>query len=321
MFEARTYDVKLGRGRTAYQVPMLPKLTVLNMGAGRQSVALLVLAIQGVIPKPDVVIHADTGHERKDTVRYIEQVIRPACQAAGIVFLVVSNGNIRQDTLASVADPGTDAKAIPRIANAPFWTDKGDGQRGAPLKRLCTSEYKVVPITRAIRELLGIAPGDPVNTKAHPTHVEQWIGIATEEAKRANSGKAVGAQRIKWSTMRYPLLELGLSTADCIEIIREHGWPVPVKSACVSCPYRSLGSWKRVKREDPDTWADAVDFDRNLRIPAGRGRINGTHPAQKRAHLRGAAYPAYLTPTLIPLGEIDFSDVDEADSESFGGEC
>lgn len=275
-----------------------PDLVVLNLGAGRQSVALLAMAIEGLIPKPDLVIHADTGHERKAAYRYIEQVVQPRCSAAGLPFLIVSNGNIREDTLRSVRE-GT------RIANAPYFVDKGDGKRGK-LNRLCTSEYKIVPITRAIREHLGIARGHRVHTKAHPIHVEQWIGIATEEAKRAN-----GNSGLVWSSLRYPLIELDLSTADCIQIIEDLGWPVPVKSACVACPFRSDASWARMKSTDPDAFADAVDFDRMLRDPNGEGRLNG--------RVKGSLFPAYVHSGCKPLGELKL--IDDGGGESFGGEC
>ena len=305
-----------------------PDLVVLNLGAGRQSVALLAMACEGLIPKPDLVIHADTGHERKQTYAYMEQVVRPRCEAAGIPLLVVSNGNIREDTLRSVRS-GT------RIANAPYFVDKGNGKRGK-LNRLCTSEYKIIPIERAIREHLGIGEGLRVHTKAHPYHVEQWIGIASEESRRAKgnripcrhkvSGGKVRTPKVgkcdehptgrphPWSTLRYPLLELDLTTDDCVQIIEDLGWPVPVKSACVGCPFRSNASWARMKRDDPASFADAIDFDERLRWPDGRGVINKT-----AANVKGAKFPAFVHSSCKPLGEIEF--VDDGEGESFGGEC
>ncbi len=305
-----------------------PDLVVLNLGAGRQSVALLAMACEGLIPKPDLVIHADTGDERKLTILYVEQVVRPACAAAGIPFLVVSNGNIREDTLRSVRE-GT------RIANAPYFVDKGNGKRGK-LNRLCTSEYKIVPIERAIRERLGIAPGLRVHTKAHPYHVEQWIGIASEESRRANGNRIPCRHKVPggkvrtpkvgtcdehptgrphpWSTLRYPLIELGMSTQDCIDIIRDLGWPIPVKSACIGCPFRSDASWARMKATDPQAWAEAVDFDEKLRWPDGQGVINKTP-----ANVKGAKFPAFVHPSCKPLAELEL--VDDGGGESFGGEC
>ena len=282
--------------------------TVLNLGAGRQSVALLALACAGLIPKPDLVIHADTGHERKSTYRYIDQVIIPKCEEAGIHLEIVGNGNIREDTLRSTRE-GT------RIANAPYFVDKGDGKRGK-LRRACTSEYKIVPIEREIRRVLGIAKGCRVKTKAHPHHVEQWIGIATEESQRESKSARV------WSTLTFPLLQLGLSTSDCIQIIKDLGWAVPAKSACIACPFRSDSSWARLKNQDPDAWADAVDFDEKLRWPHGKGRINwgvsgGEQFPVEPSKLKGSLFPAFVHSSCKPLGEIDFKD--DGSGEDFGG--
>ena len=49
-------------------------LTVLNLGTGRQSAALALMAVEGLIPRPDAMIFSDTGWERKDTLRYYERI-------------------------------------------------------------------------------------------------------------------------------------------------------------------------------------------------------------------------------------------------------
>ncbi len=269
------------------------RLVVLNLGAGRQSVALLAMAIAGEIERPDLVIHADTGHERTATYRYMRDVVVPRCKAAGLPLLIVNNGSIRDDTLASVREGS-------RVANAPYWADKGNGQRG-PLMRLCTSEYKLVPIRRAIRAHLGVKNGCPVYTKAHPWHVDQWIGIATEESDRAK-----GKSGVCWSSLSYPLLDLDMSTADCIAKLHELGWPIPVKSACIACPFRSDSSWARLKIEAPADFAEAVAFDAELRA---HGRLN--------ARYQGGALPIYVHESCKPLGEITFTD--DGSGDAFGG--
>jgi hypothetical protein len=47
------------------------------------------------------------------------------------------------------------------------------------LYRQCTHDYKVIPIQKKIRELLGIKPRHRVKKGQL---VEQWIGISTDEA-------------------------------------------------------------------------------------------------------------------------------------------
>ncbi len=303
---------------------------ILNLGVGRQSVAIAAMACDGAIPRPHAVIFSDTGWERKATLKYFEQIVAPMCESVDLPAFMISAARhvqtkgkqigklrrsgqgIRDDLLRSVR-LGTP------IANPPLRADKGDGKSG-PMKRMCTAEYKIAPITKKIRELLGLKE----RQRATRFTVEQWIGIATEESKRAK-----GNSGLKWSTLRYPLLEMGMSTADCIQTIRDIGLPVPVKSACIGCPYRSDASWARMERDEPEAFQDAVEFDIQLRHPNGMGRLNdglteadylAARGADIREKITGAKCPAYLHSSCTPLGEVDFSKVDPDGEENFGGE-
>ena len=297
---------------------------ILNCGGGRQSSALVLMACHGEIAKPDLVIMADTGDEQKDTLRYWEQVLVPAMDKAGLAHAVVRRehthktqqgefkvGNIRRDTMRSVAEGS-------RIANAPFFVDKGDGKKGL-LKRACTSEYKIDPINKHIKRVLfGLKPGRRMITKDIARSVNQWIGIATEESRRAG-----GNSGAKWSTLTYPLLDLGMSTADCIAKIRELGYPLPVKSACVGCPFRDDISWARMRAEQPEAFASAVDFDRQLRHPKGLGRLNDGRTTQDYLedvhYLKGSEFPAYMHSSLKPLDQVDLPEWTGQDDAAFGG--
>jgi len=299
-------------------------LEVLNCGGGRQSSALVLMACHGEIQKPDLVIMADTGDEQKATLKYWDQVLVPAMNAAGIDHVIVRRehthktqqgefkiGNIRRDTLRSVSDGS-------RIANAPFFVDKGDGKKGL-LKRACTSEYKIDPINKHIKRVVfGLLPGRRMATKACVRTVNQWIGIATEESQRAG-----GNSGAEWSTLTYPLLDLDMSTNDCKATIRRLGYPIPVKSACIGCPFRSDVSWARMRSEQPEAFALAVDFDSKLRHPLGRGRINDglteADYADEGHRIKGAAFPAYVHSSLQPLGDVDLPDWIGQDDGAFGG--
>jgi len=273
-----------------------PDLVVDSMGAGRQSTAMLAMGIAGELPRPDVVIHADTGWERPKTIAYVDEVIRPRCKAAGIPFMVVSNGNLREDMLRS-------AREQTRLASPPLFMDKGPGKRVSKrvgkLRRQCTGDYKIVPIVRAIRGLLGLRKGQRAAGKFH---VVERIGIAAEESKRAT-----GKIEHQWIALQYPLVERGLTTADCIAALERLGWPVPIKSACVGCPFRSPASWARMEQDNPAAFADACAVDAELRADGN--------------HLQGTTLPAYLHRSLVPLAELDLAGVDLAGAESFGGEC
>jgi hypothetical protein len=75
-----------------------PALRLLSLGAGVQSTTVLLLACEGVIPRFDVALFADTGWEPRAVY---ENLVRLRAHAAtfGIPGRTVSAGNIRDDAL------------------------------------------------------------------------------------------------------------------------------------------------------------------------------------------------------------------------------
>jgi PP-loop superfamily ATP-utilizing enzyme len=88
--------------------------------------------------------------------------------------------------------------------------------------------------------------------------VEQWIGISAEEIKR------IRPTRRAWLRLRYPLVELEMTRADCLHLIGAVGWPMPERSSCYICPMRSLGDWRRLAARNPTDFAKAVEVEREL---------------------------------------------------------
>ena len=64
---------------------------------------------------------------------------------------------------------------------------------------------------------------------------------------------------------RFPLIEKRMSILDCIRWLERHEYPVPMRSQCVCCPYRTNRDWHDLKVRDPRLRA---------RDRAGRGRLN-----------------------------------------------
>jgi len=160
-----------------------------------------------------------------------------------------------------------------------------DGSKGLA-RRQCTNEYKITPLKRAAREALGYP---------HPRRVpkgvyaEQAIGISVDEIHRARDADVGYLRNV------FPLLDLGWTRADCETYLTERGWTGIVKSACLGCPFHSNTGWKWVRDNDPDGWADAVEFDRQI-------RHGHPHATAKGQHLRGTYY---LHSTCQPLAEVD----------------
>jgi len=188
----------------------------------------------GDMPQLDAIITADTGWERKQTYE-IRDWYKTWLQDRGIPVYIVSAGNIRSSTLEEKI----------RI---PLWTSNG-----GPLARTCTEKFKITPIKHQIRYLLGYDISKPPHPK--PGSAERWMGISLDEYSRMKSSE------VKYIHNRYPLVENRITRQGCIEYLEGNGLPVPIKSACIGCPYRRASEWIELRDEDTSEWDDAIEFD------------------------------------------------------------
>ena len=255
----------------------------LSLGAGRQSTTMLFMGLEGAFgPKPDAAIFADTGRESKLTYAHLDWLEK---EVAPFPIHRVTAGNIRDDLL----------DRDRRFASIPVFVKHDNGLRSrGKLKRQCTSEYKLTPIARKVRELNG----------GSRRPVEQWIGISLDEAHRMKPS------RVKYITHRWPLIEARMTAHDCLRWLKGHGYPEPPRSACIECPLHGDDYWRDSRENRPDEFAEACDFDRALRdgrVRMGKDGLNGV---------------SYLHDSLIPLEEVDLSTPRErGQQEMFGNDC
>lgn len=228
-------------------------LKVLSLGAGVQSTTLALMAKFGEMEMPDCAIFADTGAEPESVYTHLHKLIAELPYPVHII----SAGNIRDDLVR-----GTNTGGSKRFASIPFFLDRGKQGIGMA-RRQCTSEYKIKPIDKELRALLGYAPRKRIPAKS----VEVWIGISTDEAIRMKPANS------HWKVNRWPLIERSMSRAACQDWLSRHGWSAP-KSACTFCPFRSDESWIAMKAIDPESFEDAVRTDYALRSNGTMGRIN-----------------------------------------------
>jgi PP-loop superfamily ATP-utilizing enzyme len=256
--------------------------TYLSFGGGVQSTALLAMSNLGLksCPRATIAIFADTQCEPQwvyENLAFMESW-------SSIPITRVTIGNLGEHFRARL--DGTRRRA----ASIPAWTIGVNG-RPAPLWRQCTQEYKVVPIIKRVRELLGYRPRQSVKER-----VACMLGISLEEIYRMKRSRA------RWTTNTYPLIEARMRRSDCVELLRELGIPVPLRSACVFCPYHSDEYWHDLQQNHVDEWVRAVEFDRALRKTAPRGFRS----------------PLYVHRSCVPLEMIEFS---AQVPDSFGEEC
>jgi hypothetical protein len=260
---------------------MDPKLRVISLGAGVQSTTMALMAAAGEIgPMPDCAIFADTGAEPEGVYKHLEWL------TANLPFPVhiVSAGSIKDDILGS--------SGRTRFASIPFFIRKADGGQ-AMARRQCTSEYKITPIRRKVRELLGYAPRQRIPAGA----AEVWIGISTDEIQRMKDSAD------KWQQHRWPLIETRMSRNDCLAWSAKRGFPKPPKSACTFCPYRDNSGWRDMRENDPVSFAEAIKVDEAIRDIGVHKKFIGT---------------PYLHRSLKPLDQVDFSTAAERGQTEFG---
>jgi hypothetical protein len=248
-----------------------PAIRVLSLGAGVQSTVLALLATEGALPGLDAAVFADTGWEPGAVYAHLDR-LTAVLGDAGIPVHRVSSGNLRADAI----DP------VHRYASIPYFVRNPDGSDGMG-RRQCTAEYKITPIGRKVRELLGAAPPDFRRVPAGRV-AEQWIGFSVDEIHRVSD-----KDRVSYLAKRYPLLDLGMSRKDCIRWLGSRGWDQVSKSACIGCPFHGNRQWRDMRDNRPAEWADAVEFDAAI-------RKGGANPLDGEAFLHASRVPLDQAP-------------------------
>ncbi|MEO8285013.1 MAG: metalloregulator ArsR/SmtB family transcription factor [Chloroflexota bacterium] len=280
------------RGKRTLRQEPSGTMPAISLGAGVQSTTLMLMALHGEFGEtPQHAIFADTGWEPKAVYTHVEWLERLIVEQfdGRMTLHRVSRSNIRADALAFASGESR------RWPNAPLFVKGQEGSRGI-LRRQCTSDYKIVPIQRRMRELM---------KREGRAHVELWMGISLDEATRMKPS------RVPWATNTYPLIERRMTRWDCLRWLEAHGYPQPPKSACTGCPYHNDAMWRTIRDDDPEAWQDAVEFDRSIRqLPGIRGQL-------------------FLHSARVPLDQVDLTgsrsklsrDSSMGVESSFDAEC
>jgi hypothetical protein len=227
-------------------------LRVLNLGAGVQSTAIYLMMIDGEIPAADIAIFADVKEEPKavyDHLQRLKEIGGPE-----IVTVTAGEKSLGENLISGVNSTGQRHISIPTYLAI-------DGEKTALGRRQCTSEYKIKPIEREIRERMG-AVGRPLKKGKTVTQV---FGLSFDEPRRVERVRAQFHGRTGWSA-EFPLFDDMMTRGDCLKYLSKR-WPHPVpRSACVFCPFHSDDEWLRIKNEDPEAWQRAIEIDRAIRL-------------------------------------------------------
>ena len=237
-----------------------PRLTVLSMGAGQDSTALLYRYINDpefrtkYAPNDFVVIMSDTGNEHDETyqtVRYLQK----KCEDHGIEFVFITN------------DMGYHTGDWQSLQH--FYKVKGAiGSKAYP--KICSQRLKIDPIYRFLEDYVGKRYGVKVGRKAglkqfakESGKIRMIIGIAKNEEKRMSSAEDNKASWYRESiTHSYPLVELGMDRAACQEYIKSVGEEVPLPSNCIFCPFASLEEIEWLRRNYSESLNEWVALEK-----------------------------------------------------------
>ncbi|MGW2404044.1 hypothetical protein ACWCXK_05895 [Streptomyces sp. NPDC001739] len=245
---------------------------------------MLCLSAQGLLPRVDYAIFSDTGWEPAAVYAHLDRIENEIARPAGIPVLRVSSGNIRSDAL----DPDH------RFASMPLHILNSDGRPGMT-RRQCTGEYKIKPIKKKVRELLGYPYPKRI---PKGTFVEQWVGISTDEFHRAKDAD------VRYMHNRHPLIvDMNWSRADCIRYLAGLGLADTPKSSCLGCPFHGNAQWRHIRDNSPDEWQDVVAFDAAIRQGNARANASGNR-------LLGEAF---LHRSRVPLSEAPIDHVTAAE--------
>jgi len=258
---------------------------VLNLGAGVQSTALYLMAVEKSAPAIDCAIFADTGEEPQAVYQHLAWLK----SLQGPPILVRDAGSRLGDDLKEGHRPVGQGTA--RFASIPAFTIIDGGTPGRT-KRQCSREYKLDVIERAIRrEVLGLQPRQRV---PRDVAVHQYFGISLDEQSRATRiwERFHVTSESKFEP-HFPLIDRMMTRASCIEWLASRVPHEVPRSACVFCPFHSDAEWQQLKERGGSDWARAIEIDHVLRA---KGAVIN----------RDLRQTLYLHKSCQPIDEIEF---------------
>lgn len=183
-------------------------IRVLSLGAGVQSSTVALMCAAGEIEPVDCAIFADTGAEPASVYRWLDWL---EARLPFPVHRVMWAAGLERNILGSISGG--------RFACAPFFTESERDAGGGQLRRQCTREFKIQPITQKVRELVGLVPGE--RAPRGKILATQVFGVSWDEAYRMRT------PREPWIANEYPLVEREMTRGHCLEWMQRHGYPRP----------------------------------------------------------------------------------------------
>lgn len=220
-------------------------LEVFSTGGGTQSTAISALIIQGKLPKPDLVVIADTGREMPTTWQYLDAVVRPALKTIGLEVHRVKTSEWVSEAARDVFHQNGDL-LIPAFSNL-----NGNPSK---LSNFCSNEWKGRCVDRWIK----------AETGKTRSQYKKWIGFSLDETTRVL--RMQRGKDYESGLIRFPLVyDVPTKRQAAIRLVEKMGWPKPPRSRCWMCPNQSDHEWAEVQTDYPELFDEAIKLDESIR--------------------------------------------------------
>ncbi len=250
---------------------------ILSHGGGVQTTVEALMHARGDLPPIDAAIFADTLDEPRAVYRQLDWLITEISHGRyPFPIYRVSRGNLWKSATTVRTTRDGQRKYIQTAL--PVYLRNPDGTEGRGM-RACSRDFKISMVNAKARELIG-RRGRHIREE-EDILVTMMIGYTVDEVYR------VKPNPVPWIRNTYPLLEAGMSRADCYAWAERNGYPEFVGSACKKCPHRT--NWGAL---EPDELQEAIDGELALQAAYAQTEMKGI---------------PYLHESRIPLSQVRHS--------------
>lgn len=251
---------------------------VWSCGGGRQSCAIACLIINGKLALPDIAVISNTGRERFTTFPYLHKWVIPALAEKGVTLHIIQAAEWSYYGTRYVDGSGD------LMLPAYHYDDDGKKVKNTPD---CSGAWKRDSINRWLSKVHGITRSKYC----------KWIGYSSSPKEIVRALRMGRSKKEGGKKSRFPLIELGLTTEACLEIVARQGWDEPKVSTCWMCP--NLKD-EEIAELSPEERTLSIDFDEEMR----------------------RQFPAtYLHRSFQPLAKVVLNPSDKAPEPCDSGHC
>lgn len=207
---------------------------IVSFSGGKDSTAMLLRLIEEGMQVDDIVFF-DTGWEFPQMYDHIKKVENYICREIKTIqpHIDFEHWMLHRQI---VARKGPMKGRVHRIGNG--WP--------SPSRRWCTRE-KVTCIDKYCGESV------------------RYIGFASDEQHRLKSANLMSS-----ANRLYPLIEWGMTEADCIDYCRSLGFDWGglydhfARVSCFCCPLQRIGELKKLRGHFPELWKKMLDWEKQM---------------------------------------------------------